>query len=117
MKGTLELKGMPFHAFHGCFDFEREEGADYIVDFTAECDFGDAPETDGLEDTADYSALYDIISREMDAPANLIEHVAWKILSSIRSEVPQIGHMTVRIVKLRPPVKGELESATVTLSL
>ena len=36
MKGTLELLGMTFHAFHGCYDFEREKGTQYIVDFSAE---------------------------------------------------------------------------------
>ena len=31
--GIIELTGMEFHAYHGCFEKEREEGNLFVVDF------------------------------------------------------------------------------------
>ena len=114
MKGTIELKGLQFHAYHGCFDFEREEGTDYIVDFEAELDISKAAETDRLEDTLDYGRVCDIIAEQMDIPSNLLEHVAGRIIAAVRKEYPEVGHMSLRITKKYPPVEG-LDSATLTV--
>lgn len=114
MKGTIELKGLQFHAYHGCFDFEREEGTDYIVDFEAELDISKAAETDRLEDTLDYGHVCDIIAEQMDIPSNLLEHVAGRIIAAVRKEYPEVGHISLRITKKYPPVEG-LDSATLTV--
>ncbi len=114
MKGTIELKGLQFHAYHGCFDFEREEGTDYIVDFEAELDISKAAETDRLEDTLDYGRVCDIIAEQMDIPSNLLEHVAGRIIAAVRKEYPEAGHISLRITKKYPPVEG-LDSATITV--
>ena len=114
MKGTIELKGLRFHAFHGCFDFEREEGTEYIVDFEAEFDISKAAESDRLEDTLDYGRVCDIIAEQMDTPANLLENVAGRIIKAVREEYPEIGRIRLRISKLEPPVAG-LDSATLTV--
>ena len=114
MKGTIELKELQFHAYHGCFDFEREEGTDYIVDFEAELDISKAAETDRLEDTLDYGRVCDIIAEQMDIPSNLLEHVAGRIIAAVRKEYPEVGHMSLRITKKYPPVEG-LDSATLTV--
>ena len=34
--GIIELNGMEFHAYHGCFEKEREKGNLFVVDFKAE---------------------------------------------------------------------------------
>ena len=38
MEGLLELKGMRFHAFHGCLPQERVDGGEYLVDFSVRLD-------------------------------------------------------------------------------
>lgn len=114
MKGTIELKGLTFHAFHGCFDFEREEGTDYVVDFEAEIDISKAAESDKLEDTLDYGRVCDIIAEQMDTPSNLLENVAGRIIKAVRAEYPEVGHIRLRISKMYPPVEG-LDSATLTV--
>ena len=37
--GIMELSGMEFHAYHGCFEKERAEGNLFVVDFRAEYHF------------------------------------------------------------------------------
>lgn len=113
----IELSGMEFRAHHGCFDFERTEGSDFTVDFSAGLDIGRAAESDKLEDTADYGAIYEIISREMDIPSNLLEHVAVRIARAVKAEFPQLYDITVKITKHIPPVPGPVESSSVTVTL
>ncbi len=117
MKGTIELNGLKFHAFHGCFDHEREEGGEYIVDFSAALDIERAARTDDLADTVDLAAVYALIDREMELPSNLIEHVAARIAAAVKSEFPQLQSVTVKLTKLSPPLPGPAESSSVTVTL
>jgi len=117
MKGLIELSGMEFHAFHGCLPEERRDGARYLVDFSCSCEIGPAAESDDLADTLDYSAVYDIISREMSVPSNLLEHVCGRIVASIRSAFPQITGMKLKLSKEHPPVGGPVEWSSVTVEI
>lgn len=115
MKGIIELTGMEFHAFHGCLPSERVEGARYLVDFRCEYDVAAAAESDCLEDTLNYSEIYDIVSREMAVPSNLLEAVAGRIARSIREEHPEIGEFSVKVSKENPPVAGKTAWSCVTV--
>ena len=101
MKGTLELTGMKFHAFHGCLDFEKIQGA---------------RKSDKLDNTLDYSKIYDLIKKEMSIPSSLIENVAGRIMASISESFPNLEHFTIKLSKLCPPVNGPADKASITLS-
>ncbi len=116
MKGTLELTGMKFHAFHGCLDFERIQGAEYIVDFRTEIEMDQAIKSDKLDNTLDYSKIYDLIKKEMSIPSSLIENVAGRIMASISESFPNLEHFTIKLSKLCPPVNGPADKASITLS-
>ena len=105
---------MKFHAFHGVMEAERTIGGAYTLDISYTID-ANAVETDRLEDTINYADIYDLAKKEMMQPSRLIEHVAGRILNSIKTEFPQIRDLAVKISKLNPPVKGEMESATITV--
>lgn len=112
----IELEGMHFRAFHGCLESERINGNDFIVDFSAEYDFSRAALNDSLEDTLDYSSIYNIVKREMAIPSNLLEHVAGRIARAIETEFPSLEHFTVRISKKNPPVDGPCELSRISIS-
>ena len=117
MKGTIELTGMRFHAYHGCLPEERRDGNLFVVDFSCEYDISRAVESDSLEDTLDYGAIYDIIEREMAVPSNLLENVAGRIARAIMESHPEIISLKLSVAKHNPPVRGEAEWSRVTLSL
>ena len=114
-KGIIELEGMEFHAFHGCFEEERSEGNTFTVDFRGIADLSAAAGSDRLEDTLDYGIIYDIVSREMACPSSLIENVAGRIVKSIEAEVPGFESFSVRVSKQAPPVNGKCGWSRVTL--
>lgn len=84
MEGKIELNGLRFRAYHGVLESERRCGGDYIVDFSCSYPIEKAMHTDVLEDTLDYSAVYQVIAREMALPSNLLEHVAGRIAAALR---------------------------------
>lgn len=86
-----------------------------MVDLELEMDFSKAVESDELSDTADYVVLHDLVRREMAIRSKLIEHVAGRILSSLKLEYPTVKNCKVRITKFNPPVNGQLGKAVFEL--
>ncbi len=101
--GIIELRDMRFKAYHGCLPQERIQGTQYQVSLRCELDLRRASESDSLEHTVDYSALYDIVKQEMATPANLLEKVAGNILKRVREYAPEIKGASVTICKMDPP--------------
>lgn len=114
--GVIELSGMEFHAYHGCFEKERAEGNLFVVDFKAEYHFKTAARSDRLEDTVDYADVYKVIREEMDKPANLMENVAWRMVKGIAEKFPQFIRFQVTLSKHNPPVGGACQWSRVTVS-
>ncbi len=112
----IELNGMRFHAYHGCFGFERELGGEYVVDFSAFQDSSSrgcggvdmlaATVSDDLGDTLDYSSVYGIVSEVMRSPSNLIEKVAGDIMAALAERYPGLGEVRIAVKKLAPPIDG-----------
>ena len=112
--GILELVGMDFHAYHGCLDYEKKEGNLFTVDFRASFDMSGAADTDRLGETLDYGIIYGIVSREMEIPSDLLEHVAGRIVRAIEGRYPSLC-FSVRVSKKNPPVGGVASWSRVTL--
>lgn len=115
MKGTLELTGMEFHAYHGCLDFEKRDGNLFIVDFMGELDMSKATVSDSLEDTLDYGRLYDVIKAEMAVHSDLLEHVTGRIINAIAGNFPELDNFSVSVSKQNPPVNGVVAWSKITL--
>lgn len=113
--GVIELEGMEFHAFHGCFEKEKTEGNHFTVDFRGSLDMSAAVASDSLEDTADYGRVYGIVKREMEKPSDLLENVAGRIVSSIENEMPGFLEFSVRVSKRNPPVGGACSWSRITM--
>lgn len=114
MIGKLELKGMRFHAYHGCLESEQQNGAEYRVDFTALLDCSDAEHSDALTDTIDYSEVYAIVKREMEIPSKLIEHVGARVFHAIEQHFPELARFSITVSKTAPPVGGPSDYASIT---
>lgn len=107
------LEGMEFHAYHGVFSEEKEKGGTYLVDLCFDADTRQAEESDSLDDTVDYTKLLKLINDEMKQHADLIEHLAGRIMKNIRKSFPGISSVELRIKKLHPPVDGNMHAFTV----
>ena len=111
----ISIKGMEFHAFHGCFKEEQMIGNTFIVDVCLETNTTRAEMSDDLRNTVNYAVVYELVKKEMEITSKLIEHVAKRILDSITSAFPQITSTELKVSKMNPPVGGKVDSVSVTM--
>jgi dihydroneopterin aldolase len=120
LRDSITLTGLRVRAHHGVFDFERENGQDFVIDATVWLDLAPAASGDALAETVHYGelaiALADAVTRD---PVDLIETVAERLaavaLSFAAAEVVRItvhkpdapiplpfDDVAVQITRLRP---------------
>ena len=115
-KGIIEIEGMEFYAFHGCYKEEQIVGNRFLVDLTFETDVKDASESDSIQDTVSYLEVYEIIDKQMKITSHILEHVAERIIEAIMSVFQsQITHIKVKVSKCNPPLGGNIKKVSVTL--
>ncbi len=112
---TINLRGIKLFAYHGCLEEEALIGGNYIVNVQIKFDFTNAAISDNLKDTLDYCAIYEIVKHEMAVRSKLIEHVAERITSRIKNEYPNITGISVEVVKLNPPIHGQVDEVSVVI--
>ena len=111
--GYISLRNARFHAFHGVLPQERRVGGDFLVTVRVGYPLERAMETDNVDDTLDYSALYALVEREMAEPSKLLEHVAGRIVKAITTSFPEVTSVDLELTKLNPPMGADSEGAAV----
>ncbi len=115
MKHTIEVNGIRLYAFHGCLPEEGKIGGNYLVDVSMVTDFQAAAETDTLENTIDYVIVNRIVTKEMAIRSKLIEHVGYRIIEKLKKELQNLHSVKVKIIKLCPPINGDVESVAIII--
>jgi dihydroneopterin aldolase len=114
--GLIEIEGMRFYAFHGHFECEQKVGNEFSIDLKIETDCNQAATSDNLKDALNYQSAYKIVKNEMTEPSHLLENVAKRILDSLYSKFTSIEKAEVKISKMNPPMGGEIDKVSITLS-
>lgn len=114
----ISLQKIRLYAYHGVMSQERVVGAEYEISVSVEiAATAAACEHDRLDGTVNYATLYEIVKSEMHVPANLLEHVAWRIGRRIRSTFPEVDSVDIALTKVNPPIGAACAGATVELTL
>lgn len=114
--GIISLEGMEFYARHGYYEEERIIGNKYSVDVHLEVEFGEASMHDKLGGTVNYEKVYEIVAEVMNIDAMLLEHLAGKMVNSLKEKFPQVKKVNVKVSKYNPPIRGLCHKASVSLS-
>jgi 7,8-dihydroneopterin aldolase/epimerase/oxygenase len=115
MKHLIEVNGIRLYAFHGCLEEEGKIGGHYTVDVTMKTDFSEATHSDELSQTIDYVQVNRIVTEEMAIRSKLIEHVGQRIVSRLKSEVKQLEAVRVKVVKICPPINGDVQNVAILI--
>ncbi len=115
MKHTIEINGIKLYAFHGCLPEEGKIGGHYKVDISLTTDFSEAADTDELEKTIDYVDINRIVTEEMNIRSKLIEHVGQRIVNRIKKEIKNIDSLKIKVVKICPPINGDVENVAIII--
>lgn len=109
----VKLEGLEFFAYHGYYDEEQAMGNKYNVDLSIYLDLHQPAQTDKLSDTINYEELYRLVKLEMEEPARLLEHIAFRISNKLLEVFQLIQEIEISISKYNPPLGGICRSATI----
>lgn len=115
MKAEIAVEGIECFAYHGCLKEEAIIGGRYVVDAYFTADITESVANDELSKTIDYVKVNAIVQQEMQQRSKLIEHVAGRILKSLRKEFPDCEEIKVRVTKLSPPAGYFMGKASVII--
>ena len=115
MKSWIFVDRLRLHAFHGVMPQERSVGNDYEISLKVGYSIDWAMSTDDVTDTLNYAELADVVKQEMAVPSALLEHVAGRILDTLRKRYAGIESVHLTIVKIAPPIVADLRGAGVEI--
>ncbi len=113
---TIDLEGMDFHAFHGCYDLEQRTGCHFEVALRLTLPLGETVERDDVGCTVSYLTAYEVVREQMQRTQRTIERVAQNIIDALRERFPQIERVECRVSKIAPPLGGKVARVSVTLA-
>ena len=111
------LKNVRFRAFHGVLPQERLVGGDFLLNLRVGYPIEKGMESDEVEDTLNYAALFDLVRQEMNKPSQLLEHVAGRIVKTIMEAFPAVSSVDLELTKLNPPMGADSDGAGIFLNV
>jgi dihydroneopterin aldolase len=84
MRQKIQLTGLRVFAHHGVFDFEKQNGQEFVIDAAVWVDASNAVANDDVASTVHYGELADAIAANVaNEPVDLIETLAWRLLKLV----------------------------------
>lgn len=113
----IVLKNMAFYANHGHLPEETALGQRFFLDVKVAADLSKAGQSDALEDSINYVAIYEVVSQIVqEVPCHLLERVTSKIADVLWSDLSnRVEGVQVTMRKPSVPIAGILDYAEVTI--
>ena len=112
---TIDLSGMEFHAYHGCYALEQQVVNHFEVALSITTELGEIAAHDAVEEAVNYLHVYETVRETMSVTQRTIERVAMNIIDALYARYPQIRHVRCTVAKLAPPLGGKIARVAVTL--
>ena len=113
---TILINGLEFYAYHGASDQEQTVGHRYRVDARLSVDIRAASATDRLSDTVSYSRVAKrLMEVGITEQFRLLEALSQRMADTIFAEFPTVQAITLRAMKLCPPMNAIVESVGVEI--
>lgn len=111
----IALRGLRVRGHHGVYDFEREQGQDFVIDVTLHLPLRAAAESDDVADTVHYGELADgIVEIVAGEPVDLIETLADRIAAVALAD-PRVRFAEVTVHKPSAPIAAQFDDVAVTI--
>jgi dihydroneopterin aldolase len=112
---SIALRGLRVRGPHGVYDFEREQGQDFVVDVTLRLPLRAAAESDDVADTVHYGELADaIVEIVAGEPVDLIETLAERIAVVALAD-SRVRFAEVTVHKPSAPIAAQFDDVAVTI--
>lgn len=112
---TITLTGLRVFGRHGVFDFERDQGQDFVVDVVLELDTRAAAASDELADTVHYGELAEALAAVVEGePVSLLETLAQRLADTCLVDARVLA-ATVTVHKPQAPIPLAFTDLAVTI--
>jgi dihydroneopterin aldolase len=113
--GRIVIAGLRELGVHGVLPEEQTRPQPFEVDVELDVDLKAAGESDNLDDTVDYSAVAEAVSRVVRSERyHLLERLATRIAEVCRGD-PRVVAVSVTVRKLHPPVRAMIDHVAVRI--
>ncbi len=114
-RDVIALRGLRVRGNHGVFDFEREQGQDFVVDVSLDVDTRAAATSDDVGDTVHYGELAsDLAAVIAGDPVSLIETLAARLAEVCLAD-PRVAAATVTVHKPQAPIPLSFADVSITI--
>ena len=111
----ITLTGVRVRAHHGVFDFEREQGQEFVIDVAVAVDLAVAASGDDLARTVHYGELAEAVADAVRRdPVDLIETVAERV-AAVALAYPAVEEVEVTVHKPEAPISVPFDDVAVTI--
>jgi len=117
MHHKITITGLRVFAYHGVFDFERQNGQDFYIDATIWIDGDKAAFTDDLNNTAHYGDLAKgLVELTKNDPVDLLETLAQRLLDyALNFGGGKVLKAKITVHKPGAPLPYEFEDVSITV--
>lgn len=102
---TIYLENLTFTALHGVHDEEKLCAGQFEVNVEITLTDTENPIIE-LDQTVDYSVVFECIKKNMNAPTALLETLIQQIETDLHNIYPNIQSLAIKIQKKNPPIIG-----------
>ena len=114
-RDRITLTGLRVRAHHGVFDFEREQGQEFVIDVSVAVDLAAAASVDDLDRTVHYGELAEAVVAAVGRdPVDLIETVAERV-AAVALGYPAVEEVEVTVHKPEAPIAVPFADVAVTV--
>jgi len=111
----IAIEGIELYGYHGVYETEAQIGGWYSFDVYIKYDWGNAAQTDDINQTINYQSVYKICEVQNKNRRNLIETLCKAIYDEIKITFNLKNGVKVRVSKLNPPVGGKAKRTYVEM--
>jgi len=114
-RDRITLTGVRVRAHHGVFDFEREQGQEFVIDVSVAVDLAAAASVDDLDRTVHYGELAEAVVAAVERdPVDLLETVAERV-AAVALGYPAVEEVEVTVHKPEAPIAVPFADVAVTV--
>ena len=100
---TIHLHNLIFHAYHGLYAEEKMLGNNFEINITIQ-HIDIVEKIISLEQTINYTTVYNLVKERMQTPTPLLETLAQEICEVILENFSHAESVSFSIKKLNPPI-------------
>ena len=114
-RDRITLTGIRVRAHHGVYDFEREQGQEFVIDVSVAIDLAPAASGDELAHTVHYGELAVAVAQAVERdPVDLIETVAERV-AAVALGFAGVEEAEVTVHKPQAPIEVPFADVAVTI--